>query len=54
MVISDNGLGIPDTSAVKNSAGFGMHLVNMLTDQIGGSIKIECSEGTKFVVEFKL
>jgi two-component sensor histidine kinase len=31
-----------------------MQLVSMLTEQIGGSIKIERGEGTKFVLEFEI
>lgn len=49
--IQDNGKGIPETVDFKNSTGFGMQLVGMLTEQIGGSIRIERGEGTKFILE---
>jgi len=52
LVIEDNGVGIPESINFKNSTGFGMQLVDMLTGQIGGSIKIERGEGTRFVLEF--
>jgi len=54
VVIEDNGVGMPDSIDFENSKGFGMQLVNMLSEQIGGSIKIERGEGTRFVLEFKV
>jgi len=50
--IQDNGVGMPESVDFVNSPGFGMQLVSMLTEQIGGSIRIERGEGTKFVLEF--
>jgi PAS domain S-box-containing protein len=50
--IHDNGVGIPETIEIENSTGFGMQLVGMLTEQIGGSIRIERKDGTKFILEF--
>jgi len=50
--IWDNGVGIPESISFENSTGFGLNLVNMLTQQIGGSIKIERVNGTKFLLEF--
>ena len=52
-VVEDNGVGIPLFVDFKNSSGFGMKLVDMLTNQIGGRIKIERGEGTRFILEFK-
>ncbi len=52
IVIADNGIGIPESITFENSTGFGMQLVSMLTQQIGGSIKIERGDGTSFVLEF--
>jgi len=54
IIISDNGNGIPESVTFENSTGFGMQLVGMLTQQIGGSIKIERGNGTKFVLEFEI
>jgi PAS domain S-box-containing protein len=50
--VQDNGVGMPDEIDFKNSTGFGLELVNMLVEQIGGSIRIERGEGTRFVLEF--
>lgn len=54
MIIADNGIGIPETVTFENSAGFGMQLAAMLTEQIGGSIRIERGEGARFVLEFEV
>lgn len=53
-ILSDNGNGIPDSVSFENSTGFGLTLVNMLTQQIGGTIRIERGIGTKFILEFDL
>jgi len=54
LVISDNGIGIPDSVSFVNSPGFGMQLVNMLMEQMGGDVRIERNPGTKFVLEFNI
>ena len=54
VIISDNGVGIPETVSFSKSTGFGLNLAYMLTEQIGGNIRIERGEGTKFVLEFKV
>jgi PAS domain S-box-containing protein len=54
IVIQDNGNGIPESVSFHNSRGFGMQLVGMLTEQIGGSIRIERGTGTKFLLEFNV
>jgi len=50
--LSDNGNGIPESINFESSTGFGLNLVGMLTAQIGGSVRIERGDGTKFVLEF--
>ncbi|PKL15803.1 MAG: hypothetical protein CVV49_19550 [Spirochaetae bacterium HGW-Spirochaetae-5] len=52
--IHDNGVGIPETVSFENSTGFGMQLIGLLTEQIGGTIKIVRGDGTRFVLEFKI
>jgi len=52
LVIKDNGIGLPESIDFKNSTGFGLDLVLMLTEQIGGKIKIERNAGTSFALEF--
>ena len=52
IIIQDNGKGIAETIGFEKSSGFGLMLVKSLTDQIGGTIKIERNNGTKFILEF--
>ena len=54
LAVQDNGIGIPDFVSFENTAGFGLELVYLLAEQIGGSIKIERDNGTKFVLEFNV
>lgn len=50
LTVQDNGKGFDVT---KNPYGFGMELVNLLTDQIGGTFSIEWNKGTRCVLEFE-
>jgi len=50
--VQDDGVGVPENVSFENSTGFGLELVNMLVTQIGGSIRIDRGEGTRFVLEF--
>ena len=50
--VQDDGLGMPKSVGFENSAGFGLQLVQALTQQIGGTIRIERGVGTQVVLEF--
>jgi PAS domain S-box-containing protein len=52
LIIEDNGNGLPESVDIANSGGFGLQLVNMLTAQIDGTIRIERRKGARFVLEF--
>jgi PAS domain S-box-containing protein len=52
LVFEDDGVGIPEAAALESARGFGMQLVRMLVEQIGGSLSIERGGGTRFIVEF--
>jgi PAS domain S-box-containing protein len=54
IVVQDNGNGIPDSVELGRSTGFGLMLVHELTQQLGGSIRIERGGGTRIVLEFRL
>jgi two-component sensor histidine kinase len=51
--IEDDGVGMPEAIDFAHSTGFGLGLVEMLTRQIGGNLRIERGNGTKIVLEFK-
>ena len=53
LIISDNGLGLPEKIDIKNSQGLGLKLVNSLLKQLDGSINLDNSQGTKFTINFK-
>ncbi|MBN2283762.1 MAG: hypothetical protein JXO48_07720 [Deltaproteobacteria bacterium] len=50
--IYDDGVGIPEDFDIKASTGFGMQLVDMLTEQLGGTLRVERRQGTRFIIEF--
>lgn len=52
LIIQDNGIGIPFSVDIERPIGFGMQIVRMLTEQLGGEIIIERDNGTKFILEF--
>lgn len=51
--VSDNGMGLPDDLDYTNTSTLGLRLVNLLTDQIGGNIDVDSTQGTKFVISLK-
>jgi len=51
-MIMDNGIGVPDKFDLDKSESLGMLLINSLTDQIDGELKLDTSHGTKFTIKF--
>jgi len=54
VIIEDDGNGIPTGIDFGHSTGFGLMLVDGLTKQINGKIRIERSELTRIILEFGL
>jgi two-component sensor histidine kinase len=50
--IADNGRGLPGDFNSKIGASMGMELLRRLTDDLGGSLRIETSNGTQIKVIF--
>jgi len=50
--IEDNGVGMPASVTFSDSGGFGLMLIERLTKQMAGSIRIERGRGTRIVLEF--
>jgi two-component sensor histidine kinase len=49
LVVSDNGIGIPDDFDVRKAESLGLHLVTILAeDQLDGEIKLSRDHGTEF------
>ena len=52
LIISDNGIGLPESIDFKNINSLGLQLVNNLVLQIDGEITLDKSQGTKFKIIF--
>jgi len=54
LIVSDDGVGIPEEVDFKNTESLGLHLVNILAeDQLRGSIRLDRKNGTRFRIKFK-
>jgi len=51
--VQDDGSGILESVSFENSIGFGLQLINALTEQLKGTIRIERGNGTRVVLEFE-
>ncbi|MFO7849791.1 MAG: chemotaxis protein CheB [Spirochaetia bacterium] len=57
LIVEDNGKGLPEDFTIGEVEGFGLTLVKMLSDQLGGSYTIsnrDGAEGTKSILEFDM
>ncbi len=52
--IRDTGSGFPEKFAPQASSGFGISLVHILAEQIGGDIRFENDSGAKVTIVFKI
>ncbi|MBE9007021.1 PAS domain S-box protein [Fortiea sp. LEGE XX443] len=54
IIVSDNGVGLPQNFNFKNTASLGWQLVDALTQQIAGKINIQSHSGVEFQITFPL
>jgi PAS domain S-box-containing protein len=52
LTVSDNGVGFPKEVDFRKTESLGLQLVNTLTEQLGGSVKLEQQGGTAFTITF--
>ena len=52
VIVQDNGSGLPESFDIRTSRGFGLTMVTNLTEQLNGTIQIENSTGSRFVLSF--
>ena len=52
LVISDNGIGIPEDFEIEKAESLGLKIVTTMVTQIGGSMEIKRDAGTKFMISF--
>jgi two-component sensor histidine kinase len=54
LVVSDNGVSIPEDVDIKKTESLGLHLVTILVEnQLHGEINLDRSKGTEFLIKFK-
>lgn len=53
LIISDNGIGLPDNFDIENAESLGLQLVTTLVTQVSGDLVIDTSSGTQFSIVFK-
>ncbi|MFQ6041306.1 MAG: histidine kinase dimerization/phosphoacceptor domain -containing protein [Candidatus Poribacteria bacterium] len=54
LIVSDNGVGIPEDVDIKNTESLGLQLVATLTEnQLDGEMQLNRTEGTEFRIKFK-
>jgi PAS domain S-box-containing protein len=53
LVVSDDGVGMPDDINLVDTGTLGIRLVtNLVQDQLGGKIELNCNQGTKYQISF--
>ena len=52
--VTDDGVGLPADFDLVNSSSMGLHLVQILTEQLYGKLSIESTRGTRFQIQFNL
>jgi PAS domain S-box-containing protein len=53
LIISDNGIGLPEDVDFKKTDSLGLQLVNSLVDQLDGEIELDRRHGTQFKINFR-
>jgi two-component sensor histidine kinase/HAMP domain-containing protein len=53
LLISDNGVGVPEGLDFKNTKTLGLYLVNTLVKQLNGEVTLSRSKGTEFQIKFR-
>jgi PAS domain S-box-containing protein len=53
LVVSDNGIGLPEGFSIEDSDSLGMQLINALTNQLDARITVGNGTGATFTLEFK-
>ena len=54
LIVSDDGVGLPEDVDFRGKESLGLHMVNILAnDQLHGSIKLDRNKGTSFRIQFR-
>jgi two-component sensor histidine kinase len=52
LIVSDNGIGIPDNLNIEDLDSLGLQLVTSLVDQLDGELELRRDNGTEFTIRF--
>ena len=52
LIIADNGVGLPEGFNLEHSDSLGIQLIQALSEQIDGTLKIESTNGVKYIIDF--
>lgn len=52
LVVSDNGVGLPDDFKIVDTKSSGLRLVQLMADRLGGKCELSSHYGTEVIVEF--
>jgi PAS domain S-box-containing protein len=53
LIVKDDGIGFPKDTDFRKTESLGMQLVIMLVEQLGGTIELDKSKGTRFTIKFE-
>ncbi len=53
LIVEDDGIGIPESLHLQDPSSFGLQLIRILVDQLGGSLRVSHQKGTRFEIEFQ-
>ena len=53
LIVSDDGVGIPADVDFENTESFGLYLINLLVEQLDGTIDLDRDGGTAFRIRFR-
>lgn len=54
LTVSDTGRGMPDGFTIGQDSGLGLQLIELLVDQIGGTLRVEAKTETAFIITFAI
>lgn len=54
LIVSDNGVGIPENIDIENPGTLGLQLVSALVDQLDGKLELKRINGTEFALRFPI
>ena len=52
LAVEDTGVGLPDGRFPRDIKSLGLRIVNILTQQLGGSLEVSSDHGSHFVLKF--